>query len=548
MNQKAISQLIAINHSYGVTNPEDMIGTLSRALSVRNDILNGMEGANPAIENDPVALYNYMVANTGSVPWPNKGGQAEFFQFYNACKDLDDEDLLGYIGVALAEMYRVVVPEAVLELYGEFLAGSGPKVLIADGDAFGTCLLRWIRENPDKTFTVSFMSPSIAFAYQMILGHFGNFDGRVSSVYKPDFIQSRFDLIFSLPAFGGKLLDEKSDFLSRDMSLAATENLLYRMNPVSGQLCTVLPGKVTFSTTRDVVLFREFVQEKYGIRDISSLPSGTFYPMASIKTFFFHFTAAPSEGIAVRLFEAERKGGKKGEMTLKEKQKALVFQDELMEMGSWNVDMLFADDDPELNQYRLSSVKKLKIRDVSTRVLRGPVINTRSENGITGIINISDIGEFGVDMGAIWTTDELGKKIDEAILQDDDVLLTARGTTIKVAVFRSDSGTKPCVASPNIIVIRPNSLIMGDFLKLFLESPVGMKLLKSLQRGETVTNINPKDVMDVEVPVPTIAEQKAAVDEYRAGLIQYKTALDTANKAWSAIKADVNSKLYGGNE
>ena len=548
MNQNAIQQLISIQRGYGLIDATEMLGTLSRALSVRNDILEGVEGADPSIENDPAALYNYMIANTPSVPGMNKGGQADFFQFFTVCKRLGDEDLIGYVDAVLNQNYRIALPKAVLDLYDEKLKPSAKKVLIAEGDSFGLYLLKWLNENPDKKFTVSFEKGAVAFAYQMILGHFGNFDGRLSSVYSHDFIQDTFDLIFSYPVFGGRLLDEKSDFLSRDTSLAATENLLYRMNPVSGEICTVLPGKVTFSTTRDVVRFREFVQEKFGIREISSLPAGIFFPASGIKPFFFHFTSEPSEGILVRLFEAGKKGNRRGDAILVEKQKMLAFQDEISESGSWNVDMLFADEDPEINEYRNSPVKKLKISDIASRVIRGPVINRRAENGMTGIINISDINEFGIDFGSIWTTDELGRKIDEAILRDDDVLLTARGTTIKVAVFHPGKDTKPCVASPNIIVIRPNSLIMGDFLKLFLESPVGTKLLKSLQRGETITNINPKDVLDVEVPVPTIAEQKEAVDMYKAGLLQYRLAIETADKAWDAIKAVVNGKLYGGNE
>ena len=548
MNTNAIWQLMSIQRGYGLINPTEMLGTLARALSVRNDILHGNEGADASIENDPAALYNYMISTTASIPGSNKGGQADFFQFYTVCKSLADEDLIGYIDAVLEQKYRLTLPKAVLGLYDEKMKGSAKKVLIAEGDAFGVYLLKWLNENPDKRFVVSFERPDIAFAYQMILGHYANFDGRISSVYSHDFIQDRFDLIFSYPAFGGRLLDEQSDFLSRDTSLAATENLLYRMNPISGEICTILPGKVTFSTTKDVVRFREFVQEKFGIREISSLPAGVFYPASGIKTFFFHFTSGQSDGIVVRMFEAERKGGKKGDFALAEKQKMLLFQYELADAGSWNVDMLFADDDPEITEFKNSSVKKLKVSDVASKVSRGPVINKRAEDGMTGIINISDIGEFGIDFGSIWTTDELGRKIDDAILKEDDVLVTARGTTIKVAVFHPGKNTKPCVASPNIIVIRPNSLIMGDFLKLFLESPVGIKMLKSLQRGETVTNINHKDVMDLEVPVPTLAEQREAVDMHKAGLLQYRIALEAAEKAWLAIKAEVNGKLYGGDD
>ena len=82
------------------------------------------------------------------------------------------------------------------------------------------------------------------------------------------------------------------------------------------------------------------------------------------------------------------------------------------------------------------------------------------------------------------------------ILQEGDVLITSRGTTIKIAVFNEQPG-KVCVPSANINVIRTNKLLKGAYLKLFLESSVGMKMLKGLQRGTTISENNQQKAINI---------------------------------------------------
>lgn len=71
-----------------------------------------------------------------------------------------------------------------------------------------------------------------------------------------------------------------------------------------------------------------------------------------------------------------------------------------------------------------------------------------------------------------------------------------------------------------------------------------MSLLKSLQRGTTVVNINYKDLLDLEVPVPSIAEQDEVINEYYTGLKFYKETIAAAEEGWRGVQASVQSKLY----
>ena len=128
-------------------------------------------------------------------------------------------------------------------------------------------------------------------------------------------------------------------------------------------------------------------------------------------------------------------------------------------------------------------------------------------------------------------------------MQEGDVLITSRGTTIKIAVYKEQPG-RVCVPSANINVIRTNKLLKGAYLKLFLESSVGMKMLKGLQRGSTIVNINYKDIELLEVPVPPMEKQEKIINDYNEGLSLYIKTIHAAEEAWNKIQADIQKDLY----
>lgn len=228
------------------------------------------------------------------------------------------------------------------------------------------------------------------------------------------------------------------------------------------------------------------------------------------------------------------------ELILEEEE--LLFEDEFYDLGNWNIDLAFSkEEDDELRAYYQSSAKKARLKDVAT-VFRGKAIQGKSDSGNIAVINISNITETGIDYKSLDLMEDEERKVARYALDEDDVLVTSRGTTIKTAVFEAQNRT--CIPSANINVIRPKKGMRGAFLKLFLESPVGLKMLKGLQRGTTVVNINYKDLEDLEVPYPPLAEQDALIDEYNEGLKFYTETLAAAETAWKGVQASIQSRLY----
>ena len=153
--------------------------------------------------------------------------------------------------------------------------------------------------------------------------------------------------------------------------------------------------------------------------------------------------------------------------------------------------------------------------------------------GNIGVVNISNIGDYEIDYENLDYLQEEERKVTNYLLQRD-VLLPARGTAIRTAVFHEQN--YPCIASSNVIVIRPDAENLdGYYLKIFLDSPIGNKLISGVQQGMTVMNIRYKDLNTLEVPLPNIDEQQEVVREYLGELERYKRAVAAAEQRWSGV-------------
>ena len=125
------------------------------------------------------------------------------------------------------------------------------------------------------------------------------------SIYRELLIADNFDLILSIPAFGGRLsIDETSkSFMTRETESIAIENLIRNIND-SGRLVAVIPAKLTFASSQ-IKDFREWILENYSLDSIYSLPDGIFRPYTGIKTYLATFSKARKDSIILGSIEAE---------------------------------------------------------------------------------------------------------------------------------------------------------------------------------------------------------------------------------------------------
>lgn len=526
----ALFNAIDIIKSYGFGDQSSMINLLYRVVMTKK-ALSGKD-------DDSETVYRTMQKVSASLPrFP--GDTDLFFLIYKALSPIDERSILPFINIANDDR-KLYVPDVLTEKFSEYIDNGTSRVLVTECEQYGLSLLDLIEANPKIEFTLTtrqaIKAELLAFAY----GQFKNIKIIVVDIYSYGFTSEKFDQIFCIPAFGRRMLVDGEDFISREPDLIAVQNLLYHIN-IDGNLVMALPSKITFGGGSTASL-REYIESNYKIKEISALPAGLFTPYTSIRTYLFVFSTGKTDDVVLRLYESEKPIRKISPCKkLIVKNELLLFSDEFFNLNGWNIDMAFSEEDEDIKAFSSSPVKKLRLKDAAT-VFRGKAVNAKSESGNVAIINISNITDTGIDYESLDLIEEEERKVSRYLLEDGDVLVTARGTTIKIAVFEKQPII--CIPSANINVIRPKEMLRGTYLKFFLESPVGIKMLKSLQRGTVVVNINYKDIIELEVPVLPLESQDTLIQEYNSGLKFYKETITAAEEGWQGVQQDIQSKLF----
>lgn len=524
-------EAVNILRDYGFHSPDDIIDNLYRVIKTKTTI-----NANAVDAN---ALYATMQKETEHSAGRFPGDAILFNRVYRTLADLDDHDIIFLLNAAGRER-ELMVPAVLTEKFASQITSETRSVLITECEKYGLPLYDIIARNPEVRFVLTCQKEIHKEILATVYEGLGNAQLLLTDIYRYGFIHEKFDLIFSVPVFGGRLLIEGEDFISREPGMIATQNLLYHLN-LGGKLLIVLPAKITFAGG-SVAALRDYIHSNYKIQEIGALPAGLFIPYTSIRTYFFVFSTGYTDDVVVRQYtsrEPIRKTMPCAELILTDDE--LLIGEELSDLNGWNVDMVFSHEDDDIRAFRESPTRKMQLKETAT-VFRGKAVASLSDSGNVGVINISDMTETGIEYGRLGMIEEEERKVARYALEDGDVLITARGTVIKTAVFQKQPFT--CITSANINVIRPAGNLRGAYLKLFLDSPVGGKLLKSLQRGSTVVNLNYKDLTELEIPVPPIQVQDSLIAEYNAGLALYKQTLAAAEAAWQGVQNEILTKMY----
>lgn len=203
---------------------------------------------------------------------------------------------------------------------------------------------------------------------------------------------------------------------------------------------------------------------------------------------------------------------------------------------------MFAAQDEEWQKY--FGMRRVMLGDVA-EVFRGRTVSRKDPNGNIAVVNISNLRGHVIDYGGMEHMEEAERKVANYVLREEDLLLPARGTTMRTAIFREQGYT--CIASANLIVVRPDqSRLLATYLKLFLDSPVGNKLLISAQQGGAAMNISYGDLKNMEIPLPPMETQKKVSEEYQRELELYQNSIKEAEQRWKTAIARLQNEIQAG--
>lgn len=161
------------------------------------------------------------------------------------------------------------------------------------------------------------------------------------------------------------------------------------------------------------------------------------------------------------------------------------------------------------------NVLKGKVTKLSSiaDIIRGATFGTNLEKGEYKTVSTSVISADGIDFSHLPYVNDgdlVGKKVENYILKDLDLIIVIRSSTIKVEVFIEKFAPKKVLCNTTQVAIRFHNPVMAIYFKQFFSSEYGIKLLESLSRsGKTKAyNINPTSIEKLQVPVidPKVAE------------------------------------------
>lgn len=489
--------------------------------------------AHPSIL-EPEMLFQYMKQYAGEHEFGHFPGDRElFYRLYQVGKDMD---LLDY-AVQTIQQDRVtggiVVHTSIVERFKDVCERNLCRtMLIAEVEKYmrGLAETRLYKES----FTITLLTESyiIAKLLKTYFEAYPNVQIIQGSIYQPLPLQEKFDAILTIPNFGLKM-DDVEDASIRDSEGVAVNHLLPLLRD-TGRISVTFPPRMMFQSG-SIAKWRELTNKSYPVQSVHLLPGGLFRPYTSVKTYQIEFGKSPTEHVLIGRLQLQK-------MFLEPHREISIHAEAFAQLENWRIDVLLDEDQDTLRSFQQAPVPKVKLRDVAD-IFRGKsVLKQDLREGKIKVLNISNIEDGEAKLDQLETIDEEERKVKRYEILPGDLVMACRGTVNKLAIFPEAEGT--VIASANIIVIRFKASIISGFAKIFLESPVGMTLIQSFQRGTTLMNLNPSDVGGIELPLLPYDEQINRVNRYNEEKDQFKQTIREATVRWEQVKNKLYSELY----
>lgn len=345
-----------------------------------------------------------------------------------------------------------------------------------------------------------------------------------------------------------------------DFKKKYSANLLWILNSLqsikpNGIVIALIPNGVLFNNI-DVDIRKYLVINNY-IDTIISLPTGIL-PFAGVASTLIILKKNIPQNHTIRMIDAteisciQRRG-----KTFTQKDIAYIVE---LYKGEGHVEKSFdvTIDEITKNDFYLgigrycsySLVNPCPLGNVTRNIFRGYQINAKEldqisidnkeENSEYRIINISDIRAEGFvsrSLKAVRIEDV--RKYNKYCVKDGDVIITAKNTTIKSAIYRS-CGKYNAILTGNLIAIRVNETKLNPYyLKAFLDSEQGQAALKSIQTGTSIITMNPNSLKDMKISLLDMQLQVAIADKYMKNLNVIEDLLEKYNEAFG-----YSAKIY----
>ena len=190
---------------------------------------------------------------------------------------------------------------------------------------------------------------------------------------------------------------------------------------------------------------------------------------------------------------------------------------------------------------KLNASKKLGEIGTFYRGINVTSKNVQDSNGKYKIINLADIkdGELDVDLLPTYTI-ENNARVEAYKVEAGDIIISNKGAT-KICIIPEHEGD--VLISQNFIGIRVKSSYNPEYIKEFLESPIGEYLIDSRKTGTAVAMINVKDLKDIPIVEMSLEGQNKIINEYIEKEKKLKKEMEELQHKLENLKFDLYNKM-----
>lgn len=174
-----------------------------------------------------------------------------------------------------------------------------------------------------------------------------------------------------------------------------------------------------------------------------------------------------------------------------------------------------------------------KLSDGTREIFRGAQISSDKQKEMANLcgkapngylLNLANISNGYMDEELVEVHIDKIEKYKKYMLQDGDVIISARGTKISTAVAENIKD-RNIIATGNLIVVRCNDTLEPYYLKAFFDSDEGNLCLSVAQTGSTIFAINPRqlcelqyDALDMETQKRIAVKEESLIHELRESI------------------------------
>ena len=190
---------------------------------------------------------------------------------------------------------------------------------------------------------------------------------------------------------------------------------------------------------------------------------------------------------------------------------------------------------------KLNASKKLGEIGTFYRGINVTSKNVQDSNGKYKIINLADIkdGELDVDLLPTYSI-ENNARVEAYKVEAGDIIISNKGAT-KICIIPEHEGD--VLISQNFIGIRVKSSYNPEYIKEFLESPIGEYLIDSRKTGTAVAMINVKDLKEIPIVEMSLEDQNKIINEYIEKEKKLKKEMEELQHKLENLKFDLYDKM-----